>query len=164
MLEGIMGVAQRTHGARALPGPKDPALRKARVCYDHLAGELAVSAYDAFVERGFMRPGIDADCGDSLALTQKGSHFFVSIGIDVGLFGTSRRPVCRPCLDWSVRRHHLAGSLGKALLEYCYRRRWAKRVVGSRIVKFSRAGEHSFHKTLSLRGEPRHGVCDQAGN
>ena len=114
MLESIMGVAERTRGKRKLPGPKDPALRRARRCYDHLAGELAVEAYDAFLQRGLVDLSRNDDSPDTLALTAAGVDFFSSVGVDIDTLAKARRPVCRPCLDWSVRRHHLAGSLGKA--------------------------------------------------
>jgi len=149
MLESIMGVAQRTRSKRSLPGPRDPALRKARRCYDHLAGELAVEAYDAFVTRGFLDLSRDANAKNVLSLTPSGESFFASIGVDLEGFSSSRRPVCRPCLDWSVRRYHLAGSLGKALLEWCYRKRWAKEIKNSRVVRFSARGEQQF-RTLFL--------------
>lgn len=149
LLESLMGVAHRTGAMRTRPGPRDPALRKARVCYDHLAGELAVEFYDAIVRRKLVRLSKTADNANSIALTRKGNDFFNELGIDPDLTGTSRRPVCRPCLDWSVRRHHLAGMLGKAVLDYCYTQRWAKRGEGTRIVKFSLRGEQAFRAIFS---------------
>jgi len=149
LLESLMGVAHRTGAMRTRPGPRDPALRKARVCYDHLAGELAVEFYDAIVRRKLVRLSKTADNANSIALTRKGNDFFKEFGFDPDLMGTSRRPVCRPCLDWSVRRHHLAGMLGKAVLDYCYTQRWAKRGEGTRIVKFSLRGEQAFRAIFS---------------
>lgn len=148
LLESLMGVAHRTRAVRARPGPRDPALRKARVCYDHLAGELAVEFYDAIVRQRLIRLCKTGANADSIALTRKGNEFFESIGIDINLFGKSRRPICRPCLDWSVRRHHLAGALGKATLDYCYSMKWAKRADGTRVVTFSAQGERAFRKIL----------------
>lgn len=149
LLESLMGVAQRTRAIRIRPGPRDPALRKARVCYDHLAGELAVEFYDAVVRNRLVRLGKNTENADSISLTRKGSEFFNSIGIDTGDFVKSRRPICRPCLDWSVRRHHLAGMLGKAVLDHCYAKRWARRMDGTRVVMFSAQGEHAFRAILS---------------
>jgi DNA-binding transcriptional ArsR family regulator len=149
LLESLMGVAHRTRAMRTRPGPRDPALRKARVCYDHLAGELAVEFYDAIVRRKLVRLSKAADNANSIALTRKGNDFFKELGIVPDLMETSRRPVCRPCLDWSVRRHHLAGMLGKAVLDYCYTQRWARRGNGTRIVKFSPRGEQAFRAIFS---------------
>lgn len=147
MLESIMGVAQRTRTSSALPGPRDPALRRARRCYDHLAGELAVDAYDAFVERGLLQLKLAADSTETLALTRPGHDFFSGLGMDLD-FSQSRRPVCRPCLDWSERRNHLAGNLGKVLLEFLYSKRWAKPAKDSRIVQITAASEAKFREML----------------
>ena len=57
-----------------------------------------------------------------------------------------RRPVCKACLDWSERRHHLAGTLGAALMARFTELKWAARdtTPGSRVVNFSRNGEKRF--------------------
>ncbi|MEZ5726604.1 MAG: winged helix-turn-helix domain-containing protein [Burkholderiaceae bacterium] len=148
MLESMMGVAQRTRVARHLPGPSDPALRRARRCYDHLAGELAVQAYDAFTRRGLIALASERSGDETLTLTPAGRAFFESIGFALETIAGARRPMCRPCLDWSARRHHLAGGLGRLLLEHCYERRWARPVADSRVVRFSEAGERSFRATF----------------
>jgi len=149
LLESLMGVAHRTGAVRVRPGPRDPALRKARVCYDHLAGELAVEFYDAIVREKLVRIYKTDGDADSISLTGEGNRFFKTIGIDTALFANSRRPVCRPCLDWSMRRHHLAGVLGQAVLDHCLARKWAKRIGGTRVVKFNPRGEQAFRAILA---------------
>ncbi|MDM9626698.1 helix-turn-helix transcriptional regulator [Rhizobium sp. S152] len=139
LLESIMGFAAGRGHLRHQPGPKEPALRKARICYDHLAGDYGVRMLDSLVARG----AIDA-VGDGLALTAKGEDTFKCIGINVADLKTSRRPLCRSCLDWSERRAHLAGSLGKALLASFFDKGWARRTAGSRSVIFSPEGERRF--------------------
>jgi DNA-binding transcriptional ArsR family regulator len=141
LLESLMGVAQRAGAVRLKSSPREPALRKARVCYDHLAGDLAVLALDSLEKRRFVRR-VD----EALELTRAGREFCASLGVDPEAPAGQRRPVCRPCLDWSVRRNHLAGSLGAALLHHCYARGWAKRVPGTRVVSFSPAGERAFRE------------------
>src|SRR5262245_1227795 len=108
-LEALMSLAARTGCLRTRPGPKDPALRRARVCYDHLAGDRGVEMFDALVRRGHLRQRDNA-----FALTRAGRRFFEEMGIDLHAIESARRPVCRTCLDWSVRRLHLAGGLGAA--------------------------------------------------
>src|SRR5450432_891789 len=112
LLESLMGVAFRTGATRLRPGPREPALRKARVCYDHLAGELGVFAYDALLARGVFTEG-----GEGLYLTNAGARWFSDFGVDPAAVAAERRAFCRPCLDWGERRHHLGGGLGAALLE-----------------------------------------------
>lgn len=151
LLENLMGVAERIGATRKRPGPREPALRRARVCYDHLAGEFGVSLFDALVCQGLLElPAAHGTEGGHIDLTAKGRDFFQQLGIDMGGLERSRRPLCRSCLDWSVRRHHLAGSLGAALLAQCYERKWAKRIDGTRIVRFSREGESNFREAFAL--------------
>ncbi|EJL54592.1 putative transcriptional regulator [Rhizobium sp. CF122] len=138
-LESIMGFAAGRGHLRHKPGPKEPALRKARICYDHLAGDYGVRMLDSLIARG----AIDA-FGDDLALTETGESELTCIGIDVQALKSSRRPLCRSCLDWSERRAHLAGGLGKALLSNFLDKGWARRTAESRSVVFSPEGERQF--------------------
>src|SRR5262249_30194704 len=135
VLEGLMGVAARTGHLRLRTGPRDPELRRARVCYDHLAGDAAVRMYDRLQAAGMI-----AGASGPLRLTKAGERFFSSLGIDLDAVAKGRRPLCRACLDWSERRHHLAGALGAALLTYIYDRGWARRAANSRGGPFSKAG------------------------
>jgi hypothetical protein len=139
MLEGIMGFAAGQGHLRHRPGPKEPALRKARVCYDHLAGDYGVRMLDSLVASG----AIDV-LGEGLAVTEKGETALRAVGIDIAALKSSRRPLCRSCLDWSERRAHLAGSLGKALLTGFFDKGWARRIPESRSVMFSPEGERQF--------------------
>ena len=141
MLEAIMNVAARTGQLRTRPGPRDPALRKARVCYDHLAGEMGVGLLDNLLRTN----RIEHDRED-LRLTQSGKEFMNDFRIDLDRLSAQRRMVCRPCLDWSMRRHHLGGGLGAALLKRFQELRWVARVGDSRALRFSPAGEAAFCK------------------
>ena len=139
VLESMMGLAALKGHLRTRSGPKDPALRKARVCYNHLAGELGVRMHDSLVTRQLL-----AEDGDVLLLTDAGRRFIKRFGIDVEGLESGRRVLCRSCLDWSARRSHLAGSLGAELLQHFYRLGWAKRQKGTRIISFTRQGEGKF--------------------
>ncbi len=144
MLEAIMGVAARAGHLRTRPGPGDPAMRKARVCYDHLAGELGVRLFDSLHAAGHIS-GRDGD----IALTRRGEKFVHEFGVDVAQLSSSRRPVCKGCLDWSMRREHLAGALGAALLGRIYDLKWARRERASRVVIFSPDGEAKFRRAFA---------------
>jgi DNA-binding transcriptional ArsR family regulator len=142
LLESLMGVAFRAGAVRVRGSPREPALRKARVCYDHLAGELGVLAFESLTRRRLLRSE-----NEKLELTVSGRRFCRDeLGIDVDALAAGRRPLCRTCLDWSVRRHHLAGVLGAALLARCLDLGWARRVKGSRVVSFSPAGEAALRE------------------
>jgi DNA-binding transcriptional ArsR family regulator len=139
MLESIMGVAARAGHMRTRPGPSDPAMRKARVCYDHMAGEMGVRLFDSLVAQRTI-----ANRRDGIEVTREGRQFLADFGIDIDELATGRRPLCKSCLDWSQRRTHLAGALGGALLDRVYELDWAKRDRQSRTLIFSPRGERSF--------------------
>lgn len=139
--------ADRGH-LRHRPGPKDAAMRKARVCYDHLAGDLGVRMFDSLVARQHL-----AFADDGIALAPDGERFVTQFGIDLSTLRASRRPLCRCCLDWSERRDHLAGSLGAALFERMLEKGWARREAGSRAVHFTPPGEIAFLKLFPTNDE-----------
>ena len=143
MLEAISGVAASVGPKRARPGPRDLAMREARVCYDHLAGETGVALFDHLAGRKLISMK-----GDEVALTRNGRGWFAAFGVDVAALETQRRPLCRACLDWSVRRSHLAGSLGAAALERMYELKWARREADSRVVRFTPAGRTAFETLI----------------
>lgn len=135
VLEKLMGLAARAGQTRVRTGPREPGLRKARICYDHLAGDYGVRLYDSLVARNI----INVD-NNGLTLGPAAQPFIS----DMQLILRSGRAPCRACLDWSVRRHHLAGGLGAALLDRMFALGWAKREAGSRAVLFTADGERQF--------------------
>jgi|ADGO01.1.fsa_nt_gi Predicted transcriptional regulators len=137
MLETMMGVQYASDPKRF--GPSDPALRRARLCYDHLAGEIGVWIYDA-LER---QRAFDANSG-GLSLNERGWALLANLGINRAQLPRTRRPVCRACLDWSERRNHLAGAVGALLLNRLFELRWAKTLHGSRAVHFTVEGERAL--------------------
>ncbi|HET6971647.1 MAG TPA: winged helix-turn-helix domain-containing protein [Phenylobacterium sp.] len=144
-LEQLTLVAERAGHMRTRPGPKDPAMRRARVCYDHLAGDAGVAMLDALVARGQI-----VDDAGSLVLTDAGRSFARDFG--VALEGAGRRPLCKACLDWSVRRSHLSGVLGAGLLSRIYDLGWARRMEGQRVVQFSAPGLRAFEQAFGPVG------------
>lgn len=141
-LEALMSVAEKGVGRRVRPGPRDEELRLARICYDHLAGELGVSLLAGMVRQRWLEPG------DDPVPTPNGRAALAEFGIDMAALEAARRPVCRTCLDWSMRRHHLAGGLGAALLGRFEALGWARRMPGSRVVAFSPQGRRGFDAWL----------------
>ena len=142
VLEGLAALAARAGHMRVRTGPKDPALRHARVCYDHLAGDLGVQMLDSLRQQKLVRQH-----KHDIELTAEGRRFMAStLQISAETLAHPRRPVCKACLDWSERRHHLAGTLGAALMTRFTELKWAARdsAPGSRVVNFSRHGEKRF--------------------
>jgi DNA-binding transcriptional ArsR family regulator len=142
MLEAIMAVA-----ADGCPRPwrGDEALRTARTCYDHLAGKLGVSLTEALV--GQRRISLGEDGGQ---VTSRGAHFLGEFGIDLAEAGQRRRAFCRPCLDWSERRPHVAGSVGAALATRCFELGWIERSRDSRAVVITPEGRDGFVRVFGI--------------
>jgi DNA-binding transcriptional ArsR family regulator len=139
MLEHLGEMSSRSN-QRARIGPSDPSLRAARVCYDHLAGERGVWLFEAMKKRRLLTGR------DAIEISSSGETFFTRFGIDVAQLASGRRPLCRTCLDWSERRHHLAGALGAALLQRVFALKWARRELNTRAVVFSPSGERLFRE------------------
>ncbi|AZZ94084.1 ArsR family transcriptional regulator [Hahella sp. KA22] len=148
-LETLLNVSATMEHSRTLTGPKDPALRHARICYDHLAGEVGVSLLDALKSSAVL---IEQD--QQLLLTSSGRDLFNSLGADVGNLEKLRRPVCKNCLDWSERRHHLAGSLGQWVLRDILNRGWARKDLDSRVIRFTPGGLQALRKRYALTDLP----------
>lgn len=148
LLESLMGVAFRSGAVRLRGSPREPALRKARMCYDHLAGELGVLALEGLRANGLLRDTPPTE----LRLTEAGRVWFAALGVDTDALATQRRCFCRPCLDWGERRHHLAGALGAALLARVYAMGWARRAKDSRVVLFTEPGEYAFRQLFHAPG------------
>ena len=146
VIEDLVGLADRVGAIQVESGPLDPALRKARVCYDHLAGDFGVLVFDSLRQRGLLRPA-----GKKVTLTEQGEKFCSEFEIDVAALDRGRRPLCLACLDWSARRHHLAGALGAAILNRVFALGWARLQKGTRVVAFSASGERSLRARFSVR-------------
>jgi DNA-binding transcriptional ArsR family regulator len=163
VLEGLAGLAARAGHMRVRTGPKDPALRRARICYDHLAGDLGVQMLDSMRKQRLVRQN-----KQTIELTNEGKRFMASaLQIDAGTLAHPRRPVCKACLDWSERRHHLAGTLGAAVMSRFTELNWAARdpAPGSRVVNFTRTGEKKFAALFGVSEDPeRSNVYQFAAN
>jgi DNA-binding transcriptional ArsR family regulator len=142
MLEGMMVVAA---SSAVMTGPGNEAMRRARSCYDHLAGKLGVGIADRLVDAGHVTL---TDQGGEV--TRSGTMFFRRIGIDVETT-PSHRAFCRPCLDWSERRYHLAGVLGDRIMHFCFDEGWIKQKPKDRAVAITPLGVRKFREQFGLR-------------
>lgn len=138
-LEALLATTAFRLEARAAlrPGPRDPALRSARLCYDHLAGRLGVALFDAMATRGLLETH-----SGGVRLTTAGRDLLADIGVAARL--TAGSDHCRPCLDWSERRSHLAGAAATALCSLALDRGWVRRTAGTRAVRVTPAGAGAF--------------------
>lgn len=117
-------------------------LQAARTCYDHLAGALGVRLFDALLAERVLT--------EELEPTRRGSRRLCELGIDVDELGRGRRPLSRRCLDWSERRHHLAGALGAALASRFFELGWIERTRSSRAVRLTPRGRRALSRELGV--------------
>lgn len=144
LIEALLGFAARD-GHDAVPtGPPDPALRHARSCYDHLAGRCGVDLWDRLHAHGLL-----AENDGATALTRPGAAWCQQMGIDLDALRSLRRPLCRPCLDWSERRTHLAGALGAAIFERMLALSLVRRQPQGRTLQVTPKGAR-FLESLSM--------------
>jgi DNA-binding transcriptional ArsR family regulator len=162
LLESIARVAPPMTVQSLREGTKAEALRRARSCYDHLAGRLGVALMDTLLVQGFIEGGdgtFDADRStrDRLSapgwdvayiLSDMGRTRLESLGVDCS--GAGRRPLIRYCVDWSEQRHHLAGALGARLLSWFEDQGWITRRSASRALTVTDAGAHAMGPKLGI--------------
>lgn len=145
MLEGIMNVAL-TGPPRFQPKSKlDDQLRRARTCYDHIAGRLGVGLADRLAEREFVILG--AEAGE---VTPAGADFLCKLGVDLSGAQARRRVFCRPCVDWTERRPHIGGAVGAALAQRCFELKWIERVRDGRALTITPAGQRGLIEAFAL--------------
>ncbi|EHJ8505866.1 winged helix-turn-helix transcriptional regulator [Salmonella enterica subsp. diarizonae serovar 47:k:z53:[z84]] len=140
LLENLMGVSMHTQKSRTSSTPVN--LRYARTCYDHLAGELAVSIYEFMLREKWLE-------ADGSELTLVGKMHFERMG--VLLNSHTRRKPCCPCMDWSERRFHLGGNAGSALLTFFLQKEWITRTPGYREVNVTDSGKVAMYRLFELK-------------
>nr|WP_180901822.1 MULTISPECIES: helix-turn-helix transcriptional regulator [unclassified Martelella] len=141
-----LSLLSTTGPARHRPtGPKDEAMRVARTCYDHMAGAIAVGITDSLVQSGYLE--FEGAAG---LVTETGRTFFCEFGVPLAEAGKSRRALCRTCLDWSERRHHIGGWLGAAMLARCSERHWLRPAREGRALTLTREGQAGFAATFAI--------------
>jgi DNA-binding transcriptional ArsR family regulator len=161
LLEALATVAPPAPAKTFREGQEGKALRLARTCYDHLAGQLGVRIAEALLAGGCLVPmshaassraaanGLGSKARDYV-LTPAGVRLFRRLAVDVAGARSARRSFARACLDWSERRHHLAGALGAALLDRLFELGWIERTPSSRAVRLSDPGRRGLRDHFQI--------------
>ncbi len=139
-------LAARAGTSSSLASARGKALQRARTCYDHLAGQLGVALTDAFEQRRLIAA---ADSGWSL--TSGGERRLSALGVDRADLHHGRRPVLRPCLDWTERRPHMAGTLGQVIAARLMTLEWVRRAPASRALLITPLGERQLLAEFAVR-------------
>ena len=147
LVESLMGVAFRTGSVRLIFLSKRPCLAKGAILLRPPCRGTWRSAYEALLHHGVIEV-----TNAGLRLTGPGVEWFARIGIDADAVAQQRRTFCRPCMDWSERRHHLAGSLGAAMLARFSQLGWLSRRRNSRAIRFTPQGERKLQALFRPHG------------
>ena len=134
-IEGLMTVTPAPVNGWPPNHRIEPALRDARLCYDHLAGRLGVSLCDLMLRGDYV---VLVDGGGEL--TGAGERFLTGLGVDLERARGAKRRYCRSCIDWTERRHHLSGAVGAALAQVFLERHWVARIQDSRALTVTAGG------------------------
>ncbi|MBO9631522.1 MAG: helix-turn-helix transcriptional regulator [Chitinophagaceae bacterium] len=144
VIESIASLLPEKKENRKVPD-HNSGVRFCRTCYDHLAGKVGVSITEQLLRKGYLLYS-ETD----YSIPAKGSKWFHALGIDIEALRSQRRAFARPCLDWSERRHHLAGSLGSALLNMMLEKDWMRRKKQSREIILTSEGTRKLYELLKL--------------
>ncbi|KPD10048.1 ArsR family transcriptional regulator [Aneurinibacillus migulanus] len=145
VMESFLSIAPQIEIKSLKHALEDKAMRFARTCYDHLAGNLGVQLADFLI-----KADIICEENDEYAVTEKGEKFFTAFQIDLKKIRSKRRSFSHKCLDWSERRHHLAGALGNALLERLLELNWIQRLPKTRAIKITPNGKKGFKEIFCI--------------
>lgn len=153
VLESLLSIAPPAPVQSLRQATEDQALRYARTCYDHLAGNLGVRLTQSLV-----RAGILAEGDGVFEVTAEGEAVLNRFGVDIDRAKSKRRSFSHKCLDWSERQHHLAGALGNAILERLLELGWVERSPQSRAVKLTAKGRAGLKETFALDMDTEEGI------
>jgi DNA-binding transcriptional ArsR family regulator len=145
-IEALLTIAPHREANSLRDATRGKSLQRARTCYDHLAGQLGVALADAFERDGVLVPA-----AGGWDLTGDGRRRLQVLGLDTEALHQSRRPLLRPCLDWTERRPHVAGALGRALADRLLELGWVRRSTQSRAILITAPGEQQLLAEFAIK-------------
>ncbi|MGZ0039453.1 ArsR/SmtB family transcription factor [Paenibacillus ottowii] len=145
VMESLLSIAPPVPIKSFKQASENEAIRLARTCYDHIAGHLGVQIMSFFIQKGIL-----SEDQDGLHITQQGEIFFADFQINLKNTRQKRRSFSHKCLDWSERRHHLAGALGKALLDRLFELHWIEHLPTTRAIRITAEGKKGFKEVFEI--------------
>ncbi|KRP62143.1 ArsR/SmtB family transcription factor [Pseudomonas orientalis] len=156
-IEALMVISRNAQTAFVSTTPTR--LQLARTCYDHMAGSLAVQLHDCFIDSGWLTL---SDAGDGMyQLTVQGEKGMTGLGVEIETVRAQRRRFACSCLDWSMRRPHLAGALGAAVLQAVTSRKWVIQDLDSRALALTPKGRKMLYDRFGIKVEDK--VLEKSG-
>lgn len=144
-IEALLLVAPRVPARSFREASENAALRRGRMCHDHIGGRTGVTLTRGLLDGRFLEHR-----GPVLHVTPRGARAFGRLEIDVAELARRRRPLTRSCVDWSEQSHHLGGSLGATLASEFLRRGWLHTSEASRVVSVSERGREVLAENFRL--------------
>ncbi|SNZ02515.1 DNA-binding transcriptional regulator, ArsR family [Terribacillus aidingensis] len=145
ILESLLTISPPPRISSFKQAREDQAIRYARTCYDHLAGTLAIMVTESLIENDYI-----TQSNEHYLLSKEGEHFFSDFGIDLEVARKKRRSFCPCCLDWSERKHHIAGALGNAMLIRFLELNWCHKKTASRSLLLTETGKKGFETIFGI--------------
>ncbi len=116
-----------------------------RTCYDHMAGKIGVEITNSLIKKGIIEAA-----GNKYDVSSFGNSWFKSVGINVNEIKLQKRLFAYPCLDWSEKKHHLAGALGASFLQMMLDEDWIRRIKNSREIIITSKGKIELKRRVNL--------------
>ena len=122
-----------------------PPIKYCRTCYDHLAGKIGVALAESLLQQKII-----IEKNNTFEITSEGEKWFSDFGVNIGEAKKQKRIFLKPCLDWSERRYHIAGSVGTLLLNKMLEQDWIRRTANSRVILITGKGEKEMLKSFKI--------------
>ncbi|WP_109852319.1 helix-turn-helix transcriptional regulator [Aquimarina sp. AU58] len=145
VIESMAGLVSMNDKYTRTKKPELNGITYARTCYDHLAGEIGVKITDALLDNGMLEI-----VERTYKITSIGKSWFQDVGINIDDVMSQKRSFAHLCLDWSERRHHLAGALGASFLTMMLQNDWIRRKKDSREILITGKGKLELKTRLNL--------------
>jgi len=147
-VEALLALAPRSLNLRVVPRPSDEQFLRARTCYSHLAGRLAVQITESLLAGGVLR----RHTAREFAVTKHGCDWFAQLGIEFTSRQSKQPGFAKRCLDWTERRDHIAGKLGVMMLNRFYELKWFAALRNTRALRVTLQGEQKLYECLRVKG------------
>jgi len=148
-LEALGSIATTKPTVHAIRPRANAEMYVARMCYDHLAGRIAVELASTMEEESAIR----ADGEYDYELGRRGKEYFGKLGIEVDRLLGLRRSFARQCVDWTERRPHIAGALGAAICARFVAAGWIAPRRDTRAVRITHHGARELRKRFGVTTE-----------
>ena len=122
-----------------------PPIKFCRTCYDHLAGKIGVALTDSLLEQKII-----VEKNNAFEISFEGEKWFSNFGINLEEAQKQKRIFLKPCLDWSERRNHIAGSVGALLLNKMISEDWLRKTKNSRAIIVTAKGEKELLRHFKI--------------